>query len=214
MKDRLVRTRGNNPGTLVTFNAWLVAIMLCINSLAVITPINGIVVVGCFICFLFLLFFNSKRIGSKLYIKSYLVVLVTIVAFALDIFFNKEEIIKEYFYSFLCFGMPFLFLPFADVNYRNVIRNVCYLGVLFLPFYVLNVLNIGMMDVTHYNDDSLNTMTMSYRLLPYICASIFLLLEGDTKKKIVALMVGVPYSIIFFVIGSRGAIVAALLLPL
>lgn len=194
-------------------NSLLVALLLCVNSFSIVVTVNGIVVLGTIACFLILLASNFDAIMNKRYMPSFIIVIITVVAFLLNIIIFKEPIITDYFLGFLCFGLPMLFLPMDHIDYKKVIYYVVLMGLCFLPFYIVTISRLNMLDIVYYDsEDILNTMTISYRVLPFVGACLLSLFESGRKERWLPLIVGIPYTVILFVVGSRGALVSLFLL--
>lgn len=184
----------------------LLATLLCSSSFSVVFPINGIVVFVILASFILMI---NKTGGYKLsdYKFSlnftFAIVLFTLLQYP---FAENTNSLNIYFFHFVIFGIPFLFIPF-EMDYSKVIRYILIYSLIFAPFYATRDYHFSISDsTTDYDASSL--MTMSYRILPYIVAAVWGIKNGNKLFKALSLLSLVVYITLLMVLGSRGAIVS------
>lgn len=195
-------------------NSFIVAMMLLYNSLTVVFgPINKLVVYAILFLFLILLVFNIRTYNYIKHIYSFVLIIITVFVFLFNIVLYSKPIIDEYFLYFLCFGVPFLLLPIDKINFEWVIKYMFILSIIYLPFYLKYNYGYNVVVGEVESDSGGTLMTMSYRMLPLIFVGFYELV-GRNKNiiiKIIALIVTILYTGLFFIIASRGALVALIL---
>ena len=69
-----------------------------------------------------------------------------------------------------------MLLPIGAVNFKLTLKAIYYFGILVLPLYLSYNYGYGATEIDEGYEDGI-LMTMSYRVLPYICASFFVFLD-------------------------------------
>lgn len=202
---------GSYSSGLINYNSVIVAIMLCSTSITmipIIGRINGIVVLVILISSILLLLRNRQLI-TKTYLPSYLLIGVTLAAFAFNIIFNPYPVVVDYLLYFICFGIPFLLLPISNISVNYILRTIVIISLIFLPFYASYDYGFSSANGSD-GHESEELMTMSYRILPLVLANAIVCLDKvfSQKLRLLSSILLLSYCAIFFVIGSRGALVA------
>lgn len=183
----------------------LTGIMFCCSQFAVIVDKEGISVAVIIISFLPLLLFGGLghvKKGTILFISFILVI------FLINLALVNEPVVKEYFECFLCFGVPFLLIPYGKVDSIILIRTVFCISLVALPFYLTYNYGYGNLGFGGYESGYL--MTMSYRMLILIIACFLMVSDRNCNGiiRIIAIIPLLAYTVLFFVVGSRGAIIS------
>lgn len=182
-------------------NSVLLAICISVNMIIVsinqFIPINiGVILI---IIFLISILLNrSMQVWKNIRVIKIFCLLICLYLFSyLRLSFNPY--FKEYFISFICFGLIPAYIAVQRVDYRKVliaISNI-YLYTFWILFYIdIDKLSPG------------NKMGMGYNIIIPIIVSLYLILKEKNKFKYLFLIVFYGYFSI--IISSRGSILAIL----
>ena len=181
------------------------AIMLCCSQFAVIVDKEGISVVVIVAFFLLAVLFGGVKHITQ---QTILLIGFILTVFFINLLLVSEPVVKEYFECFLCFGIPFLLLPYHKVDAKIVIRTVFCISLLALPSYL--TYNYGYGDLGDGTYEAGYLMTMSYRMLILIFACFLMAIARECLLliRLLALLTMIIYLALFFIVGSRGAIIS------
>lgn len=183
----------------------LFAAMIVSNSLPVLFGESAGVVAGSVVTLwggLCALAFSAKQKPNS---KAIIIASILLVAQFLSYAFHPSEVGIKYLTNFLIYGALFLLIPLGNIDFNQVIKFVSYYGIILLPFYARYDYGYGFSEVEDLNGV---LMTMSYRMLPFIIASLVVFLNRKNKlwERFLGAGVAILYLIVFFIIGARGAI--------
>ena len=190
----------------------LFAVLICCNSLPVVfgetSGIVGWTVIGLSLLLIFLgLLKNNKP--TALTVGG--VIIFLCMAHFISYAVHPSDIGRKYMNMFLIYGALFMLLPIGAVNFKLSLKTIYYFGILVLPLYLSYNYGYGATEIDEGYEDGI-LMTMSYRVLPYICASFFVFLDKDNKfwQRLLGIAVFVAYCFLLIIMGARGAITSVM----
>jgi len=190
-----------------TVNSFCLALMICSRALTQLLnfPKSSIVVA----------LFGALVIAinlSKVYVNKWKVTLSAFVIFFFVVTMllsDWQETTTEYLLYFVVFGLA-AFLPPCHFDYRQVFQFILLFGLILIwPYvhidYVAIAANVGGL-----NDNVAAVfMDISYKTLVFVVTGFLAVFtERDWRMKVLGLVVAVPYLIISFVYGARGALLS------
>lgn len=190
----------------------LFAVLICCNSLPVVFgETSGIVswtVIGISVLLIFLgMMSNNKPTLSILGVIAF-ICLAHLVSYA----FSPSDIGRRYMNLFLLYGALFMLLPVGTVDFQLTIKTIFYFGTLLSPLYLSYNYGYSLTEIEEGYEDGI-LMTMSYRVLPYICSSFYVFVDKENKLllRLLSLSVFAVYSFLLIIMGARGAIASILI---
>lgn len=189
-----------------------IAAMVGANTIGVIFgEREGGVVISMIALTLLLFCLNIREFANRKYKKSFLLCSILILLFIIQILFHPCDIVNTYFLNFIIYGLPFLFLPFRIFSVEEFMKYLFVISFVALPAYATMDYGISIDEGGEY--ESALLMTTSYRILPLIISSLLYAFFVAKRLiiKVIAYCVSLSYIILFFVIGSRGAIIGLIL---
>lgn len=186
----------------VEINNLNVTLLLSANSLVLIYPISGMVVLSMLLC-LAVFAFTVKRV-PKTHVSIYCIgIFLFVLAFLLNGF--GHESINDYFIRFLIMGAAGLFVATSEFSPFSVIKYTCVLSYFIYPFLLTKDLHMT-------GDADFNYMGITYALLKLmIClmATVFFI-NNERKYRLLNLIVLCLYLALYFLFAERGAYVSIL----
>lgn len=192
----------------VLVSSALFAALICCNSLPVLFGESSGIVAGTVVALWGILCALELSAGQKPNSTAIIIAVILLIAHFLSYAFHPSEIGKRYFTNYLIYGALFLLIPLREIDFNKVLKIVFYYGIILLPFYARYDYGYGITDAGDFEGGIL--MTMSYRMLPFILAPILLFLNKTNKiwERGAGIVVAVLYSLIFLIVGARGAIIS------
>ena len=199
-----------NNNQKISANEFLLAILICANSINWILKIDNGLAIYVIISFFALLMLNMKKLISSLNITSVIFIFYIYTFFGASIIYSDNtEQTYIYLQLFTILGVIPILVSSLNFNTEKTLKYIFFIGLLFLPF-------IFTFDSVTYEsirevDGGGGIMGLSYGLLVYCTAIliiIFLFKKQPTIKKI--LLYIQLSGILFFLLsyGSRGTLVA------
>lgn len=189
----------------VLLSSALFAALIGCNSLPVLFGESSGIVAGSVVTLWGLL--SALALGAKQKPNSTAIIIASILLIAhfLSYFLHPSEVGTKYLTNFLIYGVLFLLIPLGNFDYNQVLKFVFYYGIILLPFYAKYDYSYDISDTRELSEI---LMTMSYRMLPFILASIVVSLNRNNRawERILGGVVAILYLLVFFMVGARGAI--------
>lgn len=195
-------------------NEFLLAIIICSNSLNWIFKIENGFVILIFASFLMLLFFNFRNIITSLNAKTVFFIIYIYVFFLIPEFSNNvNSKLPLYLLQFSILGVIPLIISSLKFKTESVLRYIFLIGLLFLPFIFSFSINsyLSLKEI----DGGGGIMGLSYGFLVYCVSILIIILLYKNQKKFLKILMYVELSaILFFLLsyGSRGPLVALIIL--
>ena len=183
----------------------LFAALISCNSLPVLFGESSGIVAGSVVALwvgLWALAFSTRQKPNS---TAILIASVLLVAHFLSYAIHPSEVGTKYLTNFLIYGVLFLLIPLGNIDFNLVPKFVLYYGIILLPFYAKYDYSYSFGNVEEL---SAILMTMSYRMLPFILASLVVSLNRTNKlwERVIGVIVAVLYLLVFLIVGARGAI--------
>ena len=184
----------------------LFAALICCNSLPVLFGESSGIVAGTVVALWGALCALELRSGQKPNSTAIVIAVLLLIAHLLSYAFHPSEIGTRYLSNYLIYGALFLLIPMGNIDFNRVLKIAFYYGVILLPFYARYDYGYGINEVGEFEGGIL--MTMSYRMLPFILAALFVTLNKTNKvwERVLGIVVITLYLLIFLIVGARGAI--------
>lgn len=183
------------------------AILLCVNPLSWIFPIDNITVVFALFSLIILVFNNNVR---SYYNNKIIIIVAVLLLFLFSYLFAQidREVFSLYFLSFLAFGLPGLFYSNLDFDIKTFYKTILVIALISIP---------GIIAISSRNYISLRVATGHWMGVSQgalrLLLGIILVIPFLKKKifKIFALGIIVFYLNFYFKFGTRGAVLALLI---
>ena len=190
----------------ITVSSALFAALICCNSLPVLFGESSGIVAGTVVVLWGILLALELCAHQKPNKAALIVTFILLIAHIISYGIHPSEVGTKYFINFLIYGALFLLIPFGNIDFNLVIKFVFYYGIILLPFYAMYDYGYGFNEVGEFEGGIL--MTMSYRMLPFILASLYVFLNKKNKawERASGILVAVLYLLVFLIVGARGAI--------
>lgn len=190
----------------VIFSCALFAALICCNSLPVLFGESSGIVAGTVVALWGVLLALELSAQHKPNKSAVIIAVVLLVAHILSYGFHPSEVGTRYFTNFLIYGALFLLIPLGNIDFNLVIKIVFYYGIILLPFYARYDYGYGFSEAGEFEGGIL--MTMSYRMLPFILASLYMFLNKTNKvwERVSGIAIAALYLLVFLIVGARGAI--------
>lgn len=175
------------------------------NSLTlVLGEIEGLVLLSFVLIFLIVTTMNLKHV-LYMFPKYSLLMILLLFYFGVSFLIGRESVVSHTFLSFIVFGCPLLFAPYKNIDFALVIKSIALQGIAVLPFYLTFEYGYG-----DFAGDELSegiTMTLSYRMLPFIASSIIVAISKNLNKvlRVLVAFEAILFLALLLLIGSRGA---------
>ena len=190
-------------------NGSIVALYLYANFLLFLLPAVNNILVLIILGITFLYIMNNKTL--KIFKAKSLLIIVGILLWYGISYLQRETstdaTYMDYFTKFGFFGITSFVITGKEFEIRDVYRTFTLLSVLLIPYLIKNkFFDLKTIDVVNFQE----LMTMTYRILPGILASIMCITDKYETKfiKIVSIIVIISFGYTFMNMASRGAILA------
>ena len=194
-------------------NSFCVALMICSRATTQLLnfPMSSIIVL--LFAFILILLTSAKHLHNKnkLIVSAYICVFF-VLTFCLC---GRNSTTTEYLLYFGVFGLTAFFLP-SRFDFRLVFRYVMLIGAVLLWSYVsIDFEAISANSGGEYENVAAVFMDISYKTLVFVITGIIMVvIEDKWYMKLMAGMISLPYMIISFVYGARGALLSVFVFAL
>lgn len=146
-------------------------------------------------------FFNKNKIIFSLYVVFFFL--------ATFVLCGENSTTIEYFLYFIVFGLSLFLMPYC-FDFRWTLRFVLLIGIILLWSYLhIDYVAINTNIGGEYENVSAILMDISYKTLVFVITGLIAaVLEEKWYMKVLALAVALPYMIISFMYGARGALLS------
>lgn len=198
----------------ININEFLLAIIICANSLNWIFKIGNGLAIYVIASFFILLSINFKRFITTLTVYPILFIIYIYIFFITSrISINHTELLYTYLQQFTVLGAIPILVSTLTFNTEKVLRYIFLIGLLFLPF--IFSFDSYTYDLIREVDGGGGIMGLSYGFLIYCTAILITLFIYKKQSNILRISLFIVLlSILYFIFsyGSRGPIVALILL--
>lgn len=185
-------------------SAIFITLMLSCNSISLllsfIPGISAIIVVTSFIAFLFV---RGQLLGTGNLKNLFFFLFIISLGFVRQLLAgNWCPAVQDCLFSFIIFGIPFLFVNFYNLDYKKIVLFLMLVGVVLTP---VNIRNCMYEYLIFASDDG--QMKASYNILFYIIPSIIVVFgHYNNIMKLLALIEAFVGCVFLISFGSKGAI--------